>query len=98
MPSSAHKNNAGIVKIAPAATDSPADPIVCTKLFSNIDSRRKRTRKIPIEITAAGMDAETVIPTRNPRYAFAAPNTTAKIIPKTIDDTVNSFGLFSAEI
>ena len=39
------------------------------------------TRITPIEITAAGMDAETVIPTRSPRYALAAPNTIARMTP-----------------
>ena len=72
FPSSAQRNNAGSVKIAPAATDSPAEPIVCTMLFSRIESLRRITRMIPIEITAAGMEAETVIPTRSPRYALAA--------------------------
>jgi len=37
---------------------------------------------IPIEITAAGMEADTVIPTISPRYAFAA--------PKVIDFTTKS--------
>ena len=65
--SSAHMNRAGRVKIAPAARDSPAEPIVCTILFSRIESRRMIMRTIPIERTAAGMEAETVIPTRKPR-------------------------------
>ena len=52
----AHINNAGSVKIAPAASDSPAEPIVCTMLFSRIESRFNNSRTIPIEITAAGMD------------------------------------------
>ena len=56
------------------------------------------TRITPMEITAAGIDADTVIPTRNPRYAFAAPNTTARMIPITIDVTVNSGVTFSAGI
>ena len=33
------------------------------------------------------MEAETVIPTLNPRYAFAAPKITAKKIPTITDDT-----------
>ena len=56
------------------------------------------TRMTPIAITAAGMDAETVIPTRSPRYALAAPNTTAKITPIAIDVTVISGVTFSAGI
>ena len=67
FPSAAHKNKAGRVKIAPAAKDSPAEPIVCTRLLSKMEFFRMITRITPMEITAAGMDAETVIPTRNPR-------------------------------
>lgn len=52
----------------------------------------------PIAITAAGIDAETVIPTRSPRYAFAAPNITARIIPITMEVTVNSGVTFDAGI
>ena len=55
VPSScAHINNAGSVNIAPAATDSPAEPIVWTMLFSNMESLLNIKRIIPIEITAAG--------------------------------------------
>ena len=50
----------------------------------------------PMEITAAGMDAETVIPTRRPRYAFAAPKTTASRIPRMTDVAVNSGVTLSA--
>ena len=98
FPSSAQRNNAGSVKIAPAATDSPAEPIVCTMLFSRIESLRRITRMIPIEITAAGMEAETVIPTRSPRYALAAPNTIARRIPIKSAVTVNSGTTLSAGI
>ena len=62
-----HINRAGRVKIAPAATDSPAEPMVCTMLFSKMESLLRMTRITPMEITAAGMDADTVIPTRRPR-------------------------------
>lgn len=31
-----------------------------------------------MEITAAGMDADTVIPTLSPKYAFAPPKTTGQ--------------------
>ena len=54
------------------------------------------TRITPIAITAAGIEADTVIPTLSPRYALAAPNTTAKIIPMTTDATVISGVIFSA--
>ena len=49
-------------------------------------------------ITAAGMEAETVIPTRSPKYAFAAPKITARSIPITIEVTVSSGVIFSAGI
>ncbi len=97
-PSSAHINNAGSVKIAPAASDSPAEPIVCTILFSRIESRLNIIRMTPMEITAAGIDADTVIPTRSPRYAFAPPNKTASSIPRTIETGVISGSTFSAGI
>ena len=58
--------SAGKVKIAPAATASPADAIVCTTLFSRI-VEPPRTRRIAIEITAAGMLADTVRPAYKPR-------------------------------
>ena len=53
---------------------------------------------MPIAITAAGIEADTVIPTRSPRYAFAAPKTTARIIPVIMDVIVNSGVTFSAGI
>ena len=65
--SPAHRYSAGSVNIAPAANDSPALPMVCTMLFSRMESRRRTKRSTPIEITAAGTDAETVSPTRSPR-------------------------------
>ena len=53
---------------------------------------------MPIEITAAGIEADIVMPTRRPRYAFAAPKTTASSTPKTIEVTVNSGTILSAGI
>ena len=38
--------------------------------------------KTPIEITAAGIEAETVIPAKRPRYAFAPAKTIDRITPK----------------
>ena len=62
---------AGIVTPTPKAMDSPADPAVCTMLFSrmlasrlpNFDSRRNRV----MEITATGIEALTVRPTLSTR-------------------------------
>jgi len=53
---------------------------------------------IPMEITAAGIEAEIVIPTRRPRYAFAAPKTMASRIPIRREVTVNSGTTRSAGI
>lgn len=67
IPSFAQRKMAGRVKMAPAATDSPAEPMVCTMLFSRMESLRRMMRMTPMEMTAAGMEAEMVIPTRSPR-------------------------------
>ena len=74
-------SNAGIVKITPAARDSPADAAVWTILFSRILDFLN-TLNIPIDITAAGMDADTVIPANSPRYAFAPARTIDRIMPR----------------
>ena len=55
-------------------------------------------RVIPIAITAAGIEAEIVIPTRKPKYALAAPKTIARIIPVKIYVIVNSGVILSAGI
>ena len=52
--------SAGIVKIMPATSDSPAEAAVCTMLFSRIVERRNR-RRMPIDAAAAGIDADTVV-------------------------------------
>ena len=67
-----------MVKITPAANDSPAEAAVCTMLFSKIFDFLNKD-KTPIDITAAGMEAETVIPAKSPKYALAP----AKIIDNT---------------
>ena len=58
--------SAGSVKITPAASDSPAEPTVCTMLVSRIVPLLM-ARKMATAITAAGMEALTVRPTRSPR-------------------------------
>ena len=63
--SRAHRNSAGRVKITPAARDSPADPTVWTMLASRIVP--PKIRKTATAITAAGIEALTVSPTRRPR-------------------------------
>ena len=54
-----------MVKITPAARDSPAEPVVCTMLFSRI-VERPNARRMLMERTEMGMEAETVSPARNP--------------------------------
>lgn len=54
------------------------------------------TRMTPMEMTAAGMEADIVMPTRSPRYALAAPKTTARMIPSMMAVGVNSGMALSA--
>src|SRR3989475_13175457 len=73
---------AGMVKTTPAATESLADPVVWTMLFSRIDVR-PRARKIVIESTAIGMEELTVSPILRARYTLDAlkirPSSTPRI-------------------
>ena len=86
---SARKSSAGMVKTTPAATDSPAEPIVCTMLFSRI-VELPSFLKTAIERTAIGTEAETVRPARSARYTVAAPNRTPKKMPSRTALSVNS--------
>ena len=63
--SRAQRKSAGRVKMTPAARDSPADPTVCTMLDSRMVP--PQMRKMATAITAAGIEALTVSPTRSPR-------------------------------
>jgi len=54
------------VKITPAASDSPADAAVWTRLFSRMFELRK-ILSTAIDMTAAGIDADTVMPANRPR-------------------------------
>ena len=67
-------------------------------LLSRIEFFLRMILVIPIAMTAAGIDAEIVIPTRRPRYAFAAPKTIASRIPETTEVMVNSGEISSAGI
>ncbi len=60
------KINAGMVNTTAAATDSPADPTVCTILFSRTVFPLIFFRMV-IAMTAMGIDAEVVSPTLSPR-------------------------------
>src|SRR5262249_6569899 len=55
---------------------------VWTMLFSRMFDRRKK-RRMAMEATAAGMEADTVMPANRPRYAFAAARTAARITDST---------------
>src|SRR6516164_10680912 len=83
------KISAGSVNITPAASDSPADPVVCTMLFSRI-VERPNARKILMERTAIGIEAETVSPARNPTYTETAPNRIPKRAPRITALRLNS--------
>ena len=58
--------SAGIVKMMPAARLSPADAQVWTWFASRMERSRNTYRKTSIAMTAAGIDADTVIPTLSP--------------------------------
>ena len=83
-------NSAGTVKIVPVAREVDADPMVWERLASRMVPRAPTSRNSATVITAAGIDAETVRPTRSPRYAFAAPNTMPRSTPATTAFSVNS--------
>jgi hypothetical protein len=87
---------AGKVKIAPAATASPADAMACTTLFSRMVAP-PAIRRIAMEITAAGILAETVRPAYRPRYALAAPRMSARAIPSAMPRGVSSRGASCAD-
>src|SRR5277367_5037073 len=86
------KISAGIVNITPAASDSPADPVVCTMLFSRI-VERPNARKILSDSTEIGIEADTVSPARNPTYTVTAPNNSPNNAPSTTARSVNSFNV-----
>ena len=90
------RKSAGIVKIVPEASAVEADPIVWEMFASRIVPPRPSTRKTATAITAAGIEAETVRPTRRPRYALAAPKTRPRTTPVTIARRVNSAGGIAA--
>src|SRR4051812_21510031 len=83
--------SAGIVNTTPPATDSPAEPIVCTMLFSRI-VEPPSFLSTEMASTAIGIDALTVSPARRPRYTVDAPKRRPKSTPITIAFAVNSAG------
>ena len=78
------------MKIVPVASAVEAEPIVCEMFASRIVPFRPSTRKTATVRTAAGIEADTVSPTRRPRYAFAAPKTSPSATPVTTAFAVNS--------
>jgi hypothetical protein len=88
------KISAGRVKITPPATDSPAEPAVWTMLFSRMLAL-PRARRMLMESTAIGIEADTVNPARKPTYTVTAPNKTPNSPPKITALNVNS-GLISS--
>ena len=84
------RKSAGIVKIEPVASDVEAEPIVCERFASRMEPFAPKSRKSATVMTAAGIDAETVSPTRRPRYAFAAPKTRPRTTPAATAFAVNS--------
>jgi hypothetical protein len=85
---------AGIVTPTPKAIDSPAEPAVCTMLFSRIVASRRpnfeNSRKRVMEMTATGIEALTVNPTFSTRYSDDAPNTIPRNVPTISGKTVSS--------
>ena len=81
-----------MVKIAPATRASPTEAAVRVMFCSRMPPRNAGMRNSAIAITAAGIVAATVWPARMPRYAFAAPKTNARKIPRPTAFTVISRG------
>ncbi len=81
--------SAGTVKTTPPATDSPAEPMVWTMLFSRM-VEPPRCFSTEMARTAMGMEALTVSPARSPRYTVEAPNSSPNSTPRKIALAVNS--------
>src|SRR5688500_15441618 len=72
----------------------PDAAAVWTALFCRI--LPPAARRIAMESTAAGIDADTVMPANMPRYALAAPSTAASTEPRMKTPTVSSGKLWLA--
>ena len=66
-----------------------AEAMVWTMLFSTIEWFLKN-RRIPIEMTAAGIEVANVRPTLRPRYTFAAVKISVMMPPRMMPRTVSS--------
>jgi hypothetical protein len=83
------KRKPGRVNTTPAAMDSPAEPIVCTTLFSRMVEPPSFLSS-EMASTAMGMEAETVRPALSARYTVAAPKMMPKSTPMPMAFGVNS--------
>ena len=83
------KISAGSVKITPPAMDSPAEPVVCTMLFSRMLTL-PNARRMLMESTAMGIEAETVSPARRPTYTVTAPKNRPARMPTKMARKENS--------
>ncbi len=61
------RKSAGIVNMVPVASAVEADATVCDMLASRMVPCVPSMRNAATVMTAAGIDAETVMPTRSPR-------------------------------
>ena len=61
------RKSAGRVKMVPVASAVEAEPMVCAMLASRMVGVERSARKTATAITAAGIEAEMVRPTRRPR-------------------------------
>jgi hypothetical protein len=95
--SSPRRSTTGIVVATPKAIDSPAEPVVCTILFSRIVDLPNSLKRV-MESTAMGIEALTVIPTLRARYTEEAAKTIPRIAPIATARNVNSLGLSEAGI
>ena len=77
------------MKTTPEASDSPADPMVWTMLFSRMVEPPRRLRT-EMASTAMGIDALTVSPARRPRYTVEAPKINPNNAPRMMARMVNS--------
>ncbi len=78
--------------MVPVASEVEAEATVCDRLASRIVPPERDRRNTATVITAAGIEADTVMPTRRPRYALAAPNTMPSTTPVATALSVNSAG------
>ncbi len=84
-----------MVTPTPKASDSPADPVVWTTLFSRMVARRmpnhfEKARKRVMDRTAIGTEADTVMLTFMRRYSEEAPKTMPRTAPTSTGPQVNS--------